>query len=279
MFRREDVLLGALRSPEHELVAVPEFGGSRLLAGAGTAFDPQPVDLFHLHRSRVQRRNNCVSHARMNLLQVLMWLRAGAPAVAPSDPAVLAATEPPLLSVDWGYAGAQHLAIPGFFPDAGSSCVLLGKFIRDHGVVTEASYPEEGTNGLQIPDANVWRKGAAAQVFGMHRLAEGPDAPAQLAMALAVAAAGGATSSNIVLVADDAMGAVPDDGTLEGPGGKVWGGHDLAVLAFDPKRGDRGEFAVADTWGRRRFWLPWDHVATYGREMLVTEAAPAAPVR
>jgi len=266
--KREDVKLGAFLSPPDELDAIGAFGDSHLLVGSGTSFDPQPVDLFPLHRPRVQQRQNCVAHARMNVLQIFMWIRAGAPG--------------PLLSVDWAYAQAQLLRKPpppgGHFPDTGSNCALMLKAIRDHGVVSEAVYPEEGDNGIRIPPAGIWQRGAAATVTGAHRLAEGPDAPAQLATALAVAAAGGASAPNIVLPADDAMGAVPDDGLLEGTGGEFWGWHDQAVLAFDPKRGARGAFGIADTWGRRRYWLSWDVVAKHGREMLITEAVPAAPI-
>lgn len=268
MFRREHVKLGALPSPHGAFPELGAFASSRFLAGVGSNLDPQPIDLFPFHRPRVQRRQNCVAHARMNVLQVFMWIANRVPG--------------PLLSVDWAYALGQLMWQPpprgGRFPDSGSSCVLVGKGIWDHGVVTEESYPEEGDNGLAIPPDDVWQLGAAAKVVGMHRLDEGENAPAQLCAALAIAAQGGASASNIIVTADDAMGALPEDGVLESPGGAVWGGHDLACLAFDPKRGPRGAFGMADTWGRTRFWLSWDYVARHGREMLITEAVPAAPV-
>lgn len=269
---QEPQLTGAHPSPNDAVASVPMFRSSRFLAGVGTSFDIGPdIDLFPFHRPRRQKRNNCVAHARCNVIQVLMAVRAGGDL-----------GKAPLLSVDYAYALGQLLWQPppagGLFPDSGSHCVLVAKALWDHGIVTEESYPEEDVNGLRIPPDDVWQKGAAAKVVGMHRLDEGADAPAQLYAALAIALQGGAAPPNIVTTADEAMGAVAEDGLLDAPGGAVWGGHDQAVLSYRRDLCAGGAFGIGDQWGRVRYYMSASYVAKNGREMLVTEAAPAAPV-
>ncbi len=267
---RDDVKLGSIPSP-HDALEHSDFAVLPMLAGVGTSFDPKPVDLFDFHRPRIQQANNCVAHARMNLIQVLMWIRYG--------------TAGPLLSVAFPYGLAQLLwAMPARgepFPDAGSSCALLQKAIRDHGVCSEALYPETLENCRNLAPDDVWQAASSARVDGCHRIAEGKDAPEQIAAALALAELGATTSSNFVMMVDDKFGALGPNDVYDSPGGNVWGAHDQAILAFDPDRGPRGSrgaFGVADTWGRIRTWVSWEYIAKYAREMFVTEVVPATEV-
>lgn len=260
-------LMGAIPSPEGVDVGGGELAGSRLLAGLGSRIDPRPVDLFGLHLERVQQVQDCVSHARANLVQVLIAQRTGRP--------------PRKLSVAYSYAGAQHLWSPGNFPDTGSSCLLTLKWWRDHGCVLEEAYPETAENCTRVPPDDLWASGSGATMSGSHRIAGGAGSAELLCAALGLAEQGIATSSNVVITVDDAFAQLEREGVLEAPNGAVLGGHDLACLAFDPKRGSdpRGAFGFADTWGRFRVWLTWGYVEKYGREMLVSEAAPVGEVQ
>jgi hypothetical protein len=265
-------LCGALPSPHGVVDATGKpiassFASSRLIVGVGAAANPQDVDLYPFHFSRVQLFNDCVSAAFCATMQILLGKRLGRPL-----------TEGEILSLAYSYAGAQHLYAPGNFPDTGSSCALTLKWWRDHGIVLERDCPETSDNITSVPSDDLWQRGAGATVRGCYQLTDGAQAPDELCAVLNLAEQGINTSSNVVVIADQKMAQVGLDGIYDSPGGAVLGGHSLPIVGYSSKKGPTGAFKIGDSWGQGWWWMTREYVASYCHEMYLMEAAPAGAV-